>query len=149
MRSETAWYDDLPLDELDRHQWESLCDGCGLCCLVKVSDGGEVKICDVACRLMDLSTGACGDYGNRRSAVPDCVVLDPGNVLSPGLLPDTCAYRLRAEGKPLFDWHHLKSGDRGLVHAVGIGIRGRIHRTEATATLAEVVRNSRDAPSWE
>lgn len=139
----------MPLDGLDRHQWESLCDGCGLCCLVKVTDGGEVKSCAVACRLMDLSTGACGDYGNRRSTVPDCVVLDPGNVLTPGLLPGTCAYRLRAEGKPLFGWHHLKSGDRGLVHEMGIGIRGRIRHTEATATVGDFVRHARYALSWE
>jgi uncharacterized cysteine cluster protein YcgN (CxxCxxCC family) len=148
MPSDGPWYDTLPLDRLDGTQWETLCDGCGQCCLIKVSDSNGTRSCPVACRMMDLSTGRCGDYRNRDALVPECVVLEPGNVLTPYLLPRTCAYRLRAEGKPLFDWHHLKSGDRDLVHAVGIGILGRIRHTESTMPVGELALCATEIDAW-
>jgi uncharacterized cysteine cluster protein YcgN (CxxCxxCC family) len=115
-----------PLDQLNREQWEALCDGCGKCCLHKLEDAdtGEIHPTNVACKLLSLKTARCTNYRGRRAFVPDCVRLTAGNVSKIDWLPSTCAYRLRAEGKPLADWHPLISGDPESVHRAGISIRG-------------------------
>ena len=118
---------DKPLDRLSRAQWEALCDGCGQCCLHKLEDEdtGAIHRTNVACRLLDLKTARCADYRHRKAQVPDCLRLTPRLVLEVPWLPKTCAYRLRAEGKPLKAWHYLECGDREAVHREGISIRGR------------------------
>lgn len=125
--SDGRFWEDTPLDRLDRAQWEALCDGCGKCCLHKLEDEdtGELAATNVSCRLLDRETALCSDYRNRRAYVPDCVRLTARSVLN-GIawLPGTCAYRLRAEGKPLPDWHHLVCGDRDAVHRAGESVRG-------------------------
>ena len=115
-----------PLAELDPGQWEALCDGCGKCCLHKLEDEvtGEVFATNVACRLLDRRTGLCTDYRNRRAFVPDCVRLTPESLARYDWLPSTCAYRLRAAGQKLPDWHYLISGDRESVHRAGQSTRG-------------------------
>ena len=115
-----------PLSELDRGEWEALCDGCGRCCLHKLEDEetGLLYPTNVACQLLDRRNGRCLDYPNRMKRVSDCVRLDPGNLDSLDWLPDTCAYRLRAAGEPLREWHYLISGDRETVHAEGHSTRG-------------------------
>lgn len=115
-----------PLASLDRGQWEALCDGCGRCCVHKLEDEvtGELYATNVACRLLDRRNGRCTDYANRRKLVADCVVLDRHRLGALDWLPDTCAYRLRAAGKPLAHWHYLVSGDRESVHEAGISVRG-------------------------
>jgi uncharacterized cysteine cluster protein YcgN (CxxCxxCC family) len=117
----------LPLDALDRAEWEALCDGCGQCCLHKAEDEdtGIVYPTNVACRLLDLQTGQCCDYPNRKKLVPDCIKLTPRSAATTHWLPETCAYRLRAEGEPLHGWHYLISGDREDVHRAGISVRGK------------------------
>jgi hypothetical protein len=117
---------ELPLDKLNRAEWEALCDGCGKCCLHKLEDAetGEIHPTNVACKLLDRRSGQCLNYGNRKSFVPDCVRLTPAKVRTIDWLPATCAYRLRGEDKPLFDWHYLISGDRESVHTAGISVRG-------------------------
>lgn len=117
-----------PLASLDRAQWEALCDGCGQCCRHKVEDedSGRVWPTNVGCRLLDLRTARCMDYANRRRTVPDCVTLTPALAGSLPWLPATCAYRLRAAGKPLPEWHHLICGDPEAVHRAGIGVRGKL-----------------------
>jgi uncharacterized cysteine cluster protein YcgN (CxxCxxCC family) len=117
---------DKPLAALDRGEWEALCDGCGKCCLHKLEDAdtGEVHATNVACKLLDRETGRCANYRGRRAFVPDCVRLSIANVDRLSWLPRTCAYRLRAEGKPLPDWHYLISGDREAVHRAGESVRG-------------------------
>lgn len=114
------------LAELDRGQWEALCDGCGKCCLHKLEDDttGELYPTNVACKLLDRRSAQCKDYKNRRTYVPDCVRLDIGNVHTTDWLPSTCAYRLRANGEALPDWHYLVSGDREAVHRAGESTRG-------------------------
>lgn len=116
---------------MTRAEWESLCDGCGKCCLHKVedSDSGEIWYTRVACRLLDLASCRCTRYAERSRYVPDCIALTPELISEFHWLPATCAYRLVAEGKPLFDWHPLVSGDPDSVHRAGISIRGRA-RTE-------------------
>jgi uncharacterized protein len=116
-----------PLAKLDRGQWEALCDGCGKCCLHKVEDEdtGKVYPTNVACKLLDLGTARCSDYRHRLAHVPDCLRLTPRLAGSLAWLPDTCAYRLRAAGEPLPDWHYLLCGDREAVHRAGTSVIGK------------------------
>jgi uncharacterized cysteine cluster protein YcgN (CxxCxxCC family) len=114
------------LAELDRGQWEALCDGCGKCCIHKLEDEetGDLYPTNVACRMLDRRSGQCKDYRNRRAYVPDCVRLTVKNVFTTDWLPSTCAYRLRANGEKLPDWHYLVCGDREAVHRAGESTRG-------------------------
>lgn len=116
------------LQELTPHEWESLCDGCGKCCLHKLEDedNGDVYYTRVACHYLDHQTCQCTDYSHRQQQVPDCVVLEPGSLDAIDWLPDTCAYRLRAAGMPLFDWHPLISGDPASVHRSGMSVSGKV-----------------------
>lgn len=117
---------ELPIGELTRGEWEALCDGCGKCCLHKLEDEvtGELFPTNVACKLLDRKSCRCRDYRHRRAYVPDCVRLDARSVHTIDWLPSTCAYRLRAEGRPLFAWHYLLSGDPESIHEAGISVRG-------------------------
>ena len=116
------------LDEMDRDEWESLCDGCARCCLVKLEDEdtGDIHFTDIGCRLLDAKTCRCHDYARRNRRVPDCVRLSPSVVRALTWLPVTCAYRLIAEGKDLPDWHPLVSGRADSVHEAGVSVRGRV-----------------------
>jgi uncharacterized protein len=120
------FWETTPLDAMDRAQWESLCDGCGKCCVHKLEDEdtGEFYITNVACKLLDRETARCSSYRNRRSFVPDCVRLTPKLVQEIPWLPETCAYRLIDEGEPLPDWHPLITGDPESVHRAGMSVRG-------------------------
>ncbi len=115
------------LATLNPAEWEALCDGCGKCCLNKLEDPdtGEIAFTSVACRLLDDQTCRCGQYENRKTLVPECVVLSPKTIAtSAHWMPPTCAYRLRLDGKPLFDWHPLISGDPDSVHRAGQSVQG-------------------------
>ncbi|WP_448662761.1 YcgN family cysteine cluster protein [Sphingomonas sp. CJ20] len=120
------FWEDTPLDKLDRAQWEALCDGCGKCCLHKLEDEdtGELLPTNVACRLLDRKMGMCSDYKHRHAYVSECVRLNKNNVRGIEWLPSTCAYRLRAAGEALPGWHYLVSGDREAVHRAGESTRG-------------------------
>jgi uncharacterized cysteine cluster protein YcgN (CxxCxxCC family) len=115
-----------PLGELTRPEWEALCDGCGKCCLHKLEDEvtGEIFPTNVACKLLDRRTCRCTHYQGRKKLVPDCVRLTPERLAKIDWLPATCAYKLRAEGKPLPEWHYLVSGDRESIHRAGMSVRG-------------------------
>lgn len=128
------FWEDVPLAELDRGQWEALCDGCGKCCVHKLEDEetGELLATNVACRLLDRRQGRCSDYRHRHAYVAECVRLNANNVHTIEWLPSTCAYRLRAEDKPLPDWHYLVCGDREAVHRAGQSVAGwTISETDA------------------
>ncbi|MEJ1157988.1 YcgN family cysteine cluster protein [Prosthecomicrobium sp. N25] len=118
------------LDEMTPAEWESLCDGCGRCCLHKLEEEetGDIYWTDVACRLLDSGSCRCSSYEDRHDFVPDCVVLDPREVVEQTYtwLPPTCAYRLLANGDDLYWWHPLVSGDPETVHAAGISVRDRV-----------------------
>ena len=118
-------------------EWESLCDGCGRCCLHKLQfeDTGELKYTNVACRLFDLATCRCGDYPQRQRHVPDCVQLNSQNIAELTWMPSTCAYRLLAEGKDLPWWHPLVSKTPRTVVEAGISVLGRVIPEEKAWTL--------------
>ena len=139
--SDSPFWRRKKLREMSGPEWESLCDGCGRCCLVKleedlepqqVAKGTDPRIffTDIGCRLLDGKTCRCRDYPNRSRQVDDCVRLTPDAVDEIGWLPPTCAYRLVAEGRDLYWWHPLVSGDSDTVHQAGVSVRGRVSCSE-------------------
>jgi len=125
--SEPPFWKTKTLAQMDAEEWESLCDGCGRCCLHKLrdEDTDEISFTNVACRLLDLTSCQCTKYATRRRYVPDCVRLTPQAVEEIDWLPPTCAYRLVAEGRDLPVWHPLRTGDPNSVHEAGVSVRGR------------------------
>ena len=116
------------MEAMSDAEWEALCDGCGKCCLNKLEDEdtGEVALTRIACRLLDDETCRCSQYPIRHQFVPECIVLRPSTIEEHLYwLPQTCAYRLVHEGRPLYDWHPLISGRPDSVHHAGVSMRGR------------------------
>ena len=122
--NEERFWETRTLADLTKAQWEALCDGCGKCCLHKLEEEetGQLFHTNVACRLLDLRSGRCTRYAERFRWVPDCVQLTPAEVRRLHWLPVTCAYRLRAEGQPLPDWHPLRTGDPHSTQRAGMSI---------------------------
>jgi uncharacterized protein len=140
MADEVPFWRAKSLAEMTDEEWESLCDGCGRCCLVKLEEAAadgkpqpknpRIYFTDVGCRLLDTEACRCRDYANRTAHVSDCVRLTPEVVAEIGWLPPSCAYRLLADGRELYWWHPLVSGDPATVHAAGISVRGRVRASE-------------------
>lgn len=126
------WWEVIPLTAMSPAQWESLCDGCGRCCLNKLvdEDTGEWACTNVSCHLLDPDACRCTDYAHRSERVADCLMLDPAEAGLEGSawnwLPASCAYRRLAEGRPLAWWHPLVSGEADSVHRAGISVRQRV-----------------------
>jgi uncharacterized cysteine cluster protein YcgN (CxxCxxCC family) len=129
---DTPFWRRKSLTQMTPDEWESLCDGCGRCCLNKLEeeDTGRIYYTSVGCRLFDEQSCRCRDYPNRQAFVEDCLQLTPENVPETPWLPPTCGYRLIAEGRDLYWWHPLVSGDPETVHAAGVSVRGRMSGSE-------------------
>ncbi|KQI69093.1 hypothetical protein AN189_05760 [Loktanella sp. 3ANDIMAR09] len=121
------FWENVPMAKMTRPEWEALCDGCGKCCLNKLEDEdtGEVALTRVACRLLDNESCLCSQYPVRHQFVPECIVLTPKTIADNMYwLPQTCAYRLLTEGRKLYDWHPLISGDADSPHTAGVTLLG-------------------------
>ena len=116
------------LAEMTSEEWESLCDRCGICCVLKIEDmdNGKVHYTDIACKLLDCRTANCMDYSKRRDSVPDCISLTPDNLSSLQWMPDTCAYRRLHEGQDLLSWHPLVTGHHASTRTAGYSGAGRV-----------------------
>ena len=128
------------LSEMTEQEWESLCDGCGKCCVLRMEDEdtGATYVTDIHCKLFNNQSCLCSNYENRKRYVPDCVKLTPHNVQKLKWIPQTCAYRLVANGEDLFDWHHLISGSYDTIHEAGMSVRD--------ATISEDEVDDEDHP---
>ncbi|MEN8722604.1 MAG: YcgN family cysteine cluster protein [Alphaproteobacteria bacterium] len=123
------------LSDMTTAEWESLCDGCGRCCLLKLEDEdtGRIYYTDVGCKLLDCESCQCTNYPDRLAHVPDCVVLNPQKAKDLNWMPSTCAYRLLANNQPLPEWHPLVSGNAESVHWAGMSVANRIHKEDDIA----------------
>ena len=113
------------LDDMSKTEWESLCDGCARCCMVKLEDedSGEISLTRLACGLLDVKTCRCSNYENRFALMPDCLSINLEKVRTLSWLPSTCAYRVIEEGRELAWWHPLVSGTPETVHQAGISVK--------------------------
>lgn len=132
------YWETKSLLEMSISEWESLCDGCGKCCVLRMEDEDNqaVYVTNIRCKLLDAKQCICKNYSDRQKYVPDCVQLTPENIANLHWIPKTCAYRLIAEGKPLPDYHHLITGSRQTIHNVGMSVSG--------ATICETKVSEKD-----
>jgi uncharacterized cysteine cluster protein YcgN (CxxCxxCC family) len=135
------------LEQMTVPEWESLCDGCGLCCLIRFEDEetGEIIPTRVHCKLFDANICRCTDYANRKAHVPDCIKLTPHNIEALEWMPKSCAYRRIHEGKDLPEWHPLITGDPESVHKAGVSVRGQ---TISEAVLDDA-EDALDFAAWD
>jgi uncharacterized protein len=145
--ADRPFWETKTLREMSAKEWESLCDGCGRCCLVRFEDEetGEVIPTRISCRLLDTNTCACSNYPKRRRYVPDCIKLTPDKIEDLTWMPRSCAYRRLHEGRGLASWHPLVSGDPGSVHEAGISVAGKV----VSETTLEDVEDAIDFPAYD
>ena len=119
------------LAEMSPREWEDLCDGCGLCCVIRFEDedSGDVIPTRVHCKLFDPQACSCSDYANRNAQVPDCIKLTPNNIEQLGWMPKSCAYRRLHE-----------------VHTAGVSVRGQTISELALAQPEDAL--DFEAPEW-
>lgn len=136
-RGEAPFWKTKSLAQMSQAEWESLCDGCGRCCLEKLEDedSGALYFTSIACRLLDADGCGCRKYEGRFAIVPDCIQLTPSSVGELNWLPPSCAYRLVEEGRDLYWWHPLVSGDPQSVHDAGVSVRGRVRGFDSEIPL--------------
>jgi uncharacterized cysteine cluster protein YcgN (CxxCxxCC family) len=131
---ETDFWREISLSEMSAEQWESVCDGCGKCCLQQLEDesSGQLVFTDVVCDLLNTETCRCTDYKNRSIRVPDCMTLTPENVTACAeFAPPSCAYRLLVQGEVLPEWHHLRSGSKKMMHELDKSVIGKVVKESA------------------
>lgn len=135
MSAEGPFWETQALDQLSGEQWEAVCDGCGRCCVHKLEDedGDELYFTNVACRLLDTNSCRCSDYPRRQRRVPDCLSVKDDAPAVYAWLPESCAYRTLAEGRPLAWWHPLVSGRPETVHEAGISVQDKVVSEQSVA----------------
>lgn len=124
-----SFWKEKTLTEMNREEWESLCDHCGKCCLLKLEDEDEaqsVYYTNIICNLFNKNDGTCTDYWNRETLVPSCLRLTQDNLDQIEWLPPSCSYRRIIEGRELPPWHHLVSGDKKTIHLTGNSVLGKV-----------------------
>lgn len=128
MTPNSTFWKEKSLSQMNEQEWESLCDGCGKCCLNKVieDETDELFFTNVACQLLNTKSCQCRDYPNRFKKVPDCFKVTLDNRDSFSWLPASCAYRLLDEGKELPSWHPLIVGSAKEMHRLGQSVRGKV-----------------------
>ena len=143
--ADRPFWETKTLSQMSPAEWESLCDGCGRCCLIRFEDEetGEVIPTRISCRLLDTETCACSNYARRRRYVPDCIKLTPGKIEDLTWMPGSCAYRRVYEGRGLAAWHPLVSGDPGSVRRAGISVAGKV----VSETALDDVEDAIDFPA--
>lgn len=126
MQRKVPFWKTKKLDEMSQEEWESLCDGCGRCCMVKLEDEdtGNIHLTRLSCRLLNTQTCQCKNYAKRFRLMADCIEITLEKVRSLSWLPESCGYRRIAEGRDLAWWHPLVSGRPETVHEAGISVRG-------------------------
>jgi uncharacterized cysteine cluster protein YcgN (CxxCxxCC family) len=146
-KTEAPFWETKTLAEMTAQEWESLCDGCGRCCLVKLEDEDTERVVytDLACHMFDGESCRCRDYPNRQREVPDCLQLTPESVPKLGWLPPSCAYRRLAEGRSLPAWHPLITGDPDTVHLSGASVRGLVEPLKDGFSLVDMAENDMDS----
>ena len=113
--------------ELNKEEWEALCDGCGRCCLHKFKEAdGRILFTDVSCKYLDMDQCKCLVYETRHQHIPNCINLTAENIPKTPSLPESCAYRRIHEGKDLLPWHPLITGRKESVIEAGISVLGKI-----------------------
>ncbi|KJF93397.1 hypothetical protein UB33_05690 [Photobacterium angustum] len=124
----THFWQEKDLATMTDQEWESLCDGCGKCCLHKLidDDTDDIYYTNVACSLLDNKTCSCKDYPNRFESGEECLKLTRDRIDEFVWLPETCAYRLLAEGKSLPEWHPLLTGSKEAMHKANESVRDKI-----------------------
>ena len=125
---ESRYWESIALKDMNTEQWEALCDGCGKCCVIKLEDvdDGAIYYTDIGCTLLDTGDCRCKNYPERKSIVPDCVILTPDRLDALNWMPKTCAYRLLHQGQDLPQWHPLITGDPNSTHLSGHSVAGKI-----------------------
>ncbi|CAM4097958.1 YcgN family cysteine cluster protein [Shewanella aquimarina] len=123
-----SFWKEKTLAELSAQEWESLCDGCGKCCLNKIIDDetDELYYTNAACKLLDAKACNCMHYEQRFTFVPSCTKVTVDNIAELTWLPDSCAYRRLYQGRDLPSWHPLLTGDKTKMHELGMSIRNKI-----------------------
>ena len=128
------------LSEMNFSEWESLCDGCGKCCLIKLEDQqGKIEYTNVACKLLNLNSCTCNDYQNRREKVKDCVKLSPKNINEIKWMPSTCSYKLIFEGKNLPSWHHLITNDKSSIHNAHQSVKEKVIKEKSNMDFEKYI----------
>tara|TARA_R110002073_G_scaffold173944_2_gene331098 strand:- start:526 stop:957 length:432 start_codon:yes stop_codon:yes gene_type:complete len=121
------WWEKIPLEQMNQHEWESLCDGCGKCCRIQLEDVDGIRATtSVVCKYMDMQQCSCSVYQERTKLVPTCLKLGIDNINEIDWMPDTCAYRLIRDGLPLPAWHPLLTGDPESTHTSGNSVKGKV-----------------------
>ena len=137
----TPFWQNKTLAEMNSEEWESICDGCGKCCLHKfidddeaeeaaptdvIKDGEQIHYTNIVCGLLNTKTCSCTQYEERTKLVPDCVKLTKENLDDIFFMPPSCSYRRLHEGRGLPSWHPLlNKGKKSAMHQAGMSVRGK------------------------